>query len=356
MSHPLQILHLGLKSGNSLHRANALRRLGHEVDILDPWEFLSKGKFASTILRKLVYEIGAACLESFIRFRLDQALGNSFFDIIWNNQCELIGGQSAALLRNHCSSMVAFNNDDIFGGRDKNRFALYRDSVRHYDLAAVVREQNVAEAYALGTPAVIRVLLTADEVAHAPVALSAEDLKKWQSEVAFVGTWMPERGPLLNRLLDLGVPLTLYGDRWYKAHEWSNIKKTWRGPGLVGQDYVKAIQSARICLGLLSKDNRDLHTQRSSEIPYIGSVLCAERTGEHQAMYRENEEALFWDTPEECAHNCFTLLADEPRRQTIACAGQQRCIQSGYLNERIIKGILDSLSVLKGASSGRQQK
>ena len=146
------------------------------------------------------------------------------------------------------------------------------------------------------------------------------------------------------------------GDRWYKAHEWSNIKKTWRGPGLVGQDYVKAIQSARICLGLLSKDNRDLHTQRSSEIPYIGSVLCAERTGEHQAMYRENEEALFWDTPEECAHNCFTLLADEPRRQTIACAGQQRCIQSGYLNERIIKGILDSLSVLKGASSGRQQK
>ena len=79
---------------------------------------------------------------------------------------------------------------------------------------------------------------------------------------------------------------SFYGDRWQKAPEWPVIKNIWRGPGLVGQDYVEAIQSAKICLGLLSKQNRDQHTMRSVEIPYISSVLCAERTEEHLAMYR----------------------------------------------------------------------
>jgi spore maturation protein CgeB len=199
------------------------------------------------------------------------------------------------------------------------------------------------------------VVFAADEVAHAPVAFSCDDLRKWRSEVAFVGTWMPERDPFLARLLDLGVPLSIYGDRWYKAREWPVIRKAWHGSGLIGQDYVKAIQSAKICLGLLSKGNRDLHTTRSAEIPYIGSVLCAERTIEHQAMYLENEEAIFWDTPEECAQKCFTLLADEPTRQAIALAGRRRCIHSGYLNEPTVKRILDALPAQRDAFSKMRQ-
>jgi spore maturation protein CgeB len=356
MSHTRKILYLGNKSGNSLCRSDALHRLGHEVEALDPWEFLPKGPAARKILSKLIYEIGATWLESYIRYRLDRSLRERLFDIVWNNQCELIGDKSAALLRRHCNSMVAYSNDDPFGGRDKKRFALYRDSVRHYDLVAVVREPNVVEAYALGSHKVIRVFLPADEVAHAPIAISQDDFRKWRSEVAFVGTWMPERGPFLARLLDLGVPVTLRGDRWRKAREWPILRKAWRGPGVVGKDYVKAIQSAKICLGLLSKSNRDLHTHRSAEIPYIGSVLCAERTIEHQTMYQEDEEAVFWDTPEECAQKCFALLSDEAKRHAIASAGRQRCIQSRYLNEPIIKRIIDALPAQKGAYSERWQQ
>jgi len=356
MSHSRKILYLGPKCGHSLYRSEALHRLGHEVDVLDPWGFLPKGQAAAKILSKLIYEIGSAWLEPYIRYRLDQALRERCFDIAWNNQCELIGDKAAVLLRRHCDTMVSYNNDDPFGGRDKKRFALYRNSMRRYDLVAVVREPNIAEAYALGSPRVIRVFLPADEVAHAPVALSQDDFKQWRSEVAFVGTWMPERGPFLAHLLDLGVPVTLHGDRWQKAREWPSIKKAWHGPGLTGKDYVKAIQSAKICLGLLSKDNRDLHTNRSAEIPYIGSLLCAERTIEHQRMYQENEEAVFWETPEECAERCFALLSDEPKRQAIASAGRQRCIQGGYLNEPMIKRILDALPVQKGAFSERRQQ
>jgi spore maturation protein CgeB len=356
LSQSFKILYLGHNYGTSLHRSDALRRIGHEVEVLDPWEFLPKGKFAAKIFGKLVYEIGADWLEPYVHHRLIPVLTNRLFDVIWSDQSELIGLRTVQWLKSHTHYLVTYAVDDPFGLLNLKRFLLYRKGLRVFDLFAAVRKPNVQEARTYGVKNVVCVFRSADEVAHSPVDLSPDDLRKWRSEVAFVGTWMPERGPILARLLDLGVPLTLYGDRWRKAPEWPIIRKAWHGPGLVGKDYVKAIQSAKICLGLLSKGNRDLHTQRSAEIPYIGSVLCAERTIEHQAMYQENEEAIFWDTPEACAQKCFTLLADEPTRQAIALAGRQRCIQSGYLNEPTVKRILDALPAQKGAFSERKQQ
>jgi spore maturation protein CgeB len=339
----LNILYLGPDYGTSRHRADALRRLGHSVELIDPWAFLPQQPFIKKVIGKLTYEIGPSWMEPFVRRRLLAVMNGKRFDVIWSNQCELIGANTALLLKEYANWLVTYANDDLFGPRDKKRFSLYKNSINHYNLIAVVRQPNVTEAYAQGARKVVLVPFTADEIAHAPLGPTSEEKARWASEVAFVGTWMPERGPFMSRLLRLGVSLSLYGDRWQKAPEWPVIKKAWRGPGIVGPDYVKAIQSAKICLGLLSKGNRDLHTRRSAEVPYIGSVLCAERTDEHLAMYKEDEEAVFWDTPEECAEKCFVLLLDEERRQRIARAGRKRCICNGTLNEPLMRRILDAL-------------
>jgi hypothetical protein len=120
--------------------------------------------------------------------------------------------------------------------------------------------------------------MSADEVAHAPRHLTPEEQRQWHSSVLFAGTWMPERGPFLARLVQLGVPLSIFGDRWHKAREWEQLHHYWRGPGIYNEeDYARAVQCADVCLGLLSKGNRDLSTTRSFEIPHLGGVLCAER-------------------------------------------------------------------------------
>jgi hypothetical protein len=111
---------------------------------------------------------------------------------------------------------------------------------------------------------------------------------------------------------------------------------------LQGDKYVKAIQCAKVCIGLLSKGNRDLHTQRSAEIPYIGTVFCAERTFEHEVMYEDGKEAVFWSTPEECVEKIFWLLKSPEARLRIAKDGRERCIKNGMLNEVIMGAILDN--------------
>ena len=347
----MHILYIGSAQGTSLHRAEALRRLGHAVSIIDPWELIAKASLRKRMIGKFIYEVGASWLEHFVRRRLGRLLKNQKFDVIWSDQCELIGAHTAAILKEQAEHLITYIIDDPFGGRDKKRFSLFRESLSQYDLVVVVREPNVSEAYINGAKSVLQVQRSADEIAHFPLQLTEKEKEDWASNVTFIGTWMPERGPFLARLIELGVPLSVYGNGWQKADEWRVLKSAWRGPGLLNRDYITAIQCAKVCLGLVSKGNRDMHTTRTAEIPYAGGLLCAERTFEHVNMYRENDEAVFWSTPEECAEKCFGLLSDETRRQKIAEAGRQRCIQSGYLNEPVVQNILVALMHPQGLTS-----
>ncbi len=343
MKRKLSIFYLGHDCGTSRHRADALRRLGHSVEVADPWQFMPNSGFPGRLIAKLVFEFGPAPLEPYICWRLVRLLAGRRFDLLWSDQCELIGPGTALRLKRYTDRMLSYAVDDPFGWRDKRRSLLYRQSIKHFDLVVVVRRPNLVEARACGASRVILVRRSADEVAHAPLALSPEEKEKWSRQVAFIGTWMPERGPFMARLVELGVPLTIRGDRWQKANEWSVLKTAWCGPAIYGSDYVKAVQCAKVCLGLISKGNRDLHTTRSAEIPYIGSLFCAQRTSEHLEMYREDEEAVFWSTPEECAEKCFALLGNPGRCEAIATAGRRRCIRDGYVNEKVLTAVLDAL-------------
>jgi spore maturation protein CgeB len=233
--------------------------------------------------------------------------------------------------------------DDPFGPRDSNLWHQYRKAVRAYDLVVVVRKENVEEARRLGARQVLRVYRAADEVAHAPLRLNEEERSKWATDVLFIGTAFPERGPFIAELVSYGVPLSIYGSDWEKLKEWKMIRPYWKGPGLVERyTYAAAIQSSKVCLGLLSKENRDLHTTRSLEIPSLGGVFCAERTEEHLALYEEGREAVFWSSAEECAARCHALLADDQWRLSIAEKGRQRYLKNGWTNEKVAEMILNA--------------
>ena len=167
-----------------------------------------------------------------------------------------------------------------------------------------------------------------------------------ESEVLFIGTWMPERGPFLARLLELDVPLSIYGLRWQKAPKWNLLRKAWRGPGLyIDQDYAAAIRAAKVNIGLLSKKgNRDQSTTRSFEIPALGGVLCAERTNEHLSLYEDEQRAVFWSNSEECAEKCRLLLENNVLREAIKERGRRRCFANGTMNEVVLQKIADRLS------------
>jgi len=334
----MNILYLGFETGTSGHRADALRRLGHEVRIISPGHLVPR----LPLMPHWQRYFGSIGLASLIRKRVLETLkGSSGFDLIWVDSGGLVSRQLVEDLKRFGKRVVNYNVDDPFGNRDVNSWVQYRGAVSAYDLVAVVRKENVEEARTLGARKVLMVYRSADEVAHAPIQLSEEDRAKWSTEVLFVGTGFAERGPFFVELVKLGVPLSIYGNSWQKIHDWNTLKPYWQGPGLDEKfSYAAAIQSAKVCLGLLSKGNRDLHTQRSLEIPSLGGVFCAERTEEHLALYEEDKEAVFWSSAEECAAKCRALLADGAWRRSVAENGRLRYLDNGWTNQKVAEKIL----------------
>lgn len=336
----MRVLYIGPNWGTSGHRAAALKRLGHEVLHLDPEEAVPRHRWVRSLNVRTGYLFFLKSVERWIQ----QSLGDTRVDLAWVNGGEAVRPSLVRWLRKRCGQVINYNNDDPFGRQNFKKWAAYLRAVPEYDMLVVMRAPNISEAKMHGCRRVARVFMSYDPVAHAPQDLSDSDRARWRSEVLFVGTWMPERGPFLEKLVKLGVPLTIWGENWKKSPEFNRLQPCIRGPSLVGADYVKAIQCARVALGLLSVGNRDLHTQRSAEVPFIGtSLFCAQRTSEHAAMYREDEEALFWSSPEECAEKCAKALADEYKRKRIAAAAQKRIADLKMSNDETVLWILDAL-------------
>ncbi len=235
-----------------------------------------------------------------------------------------------------------YSCDNPFAGTGWIRFRRYRKALPYYDLVVVTFAENISQVRTAGARQSIRVNHSADEKAHIRHRPSSEILGKYASDVAFIGTWMPERGPFMAELIRRGIPLSIWGDRWQKASEWPLIAPHWRGMGIYEDEgYAAAILSSKICLGLLSKGNRDLHTRRSIETPALGGLLCAERTSEHLALYEEYREAVFWRDAEECAAQCLRLLQDEPLRQAIARQGHKRALRNNHFNEPMLTKVIE---------------
>ncbi len=333
----MKILYLGSDQGTAGHRANALRRLGHDVTIVNPSQGVSRIPLNGPWRRYL----GSVGLASLAGAYVLQSISGQTFDLVWVDGGPLVSRKLVRDLRKSARRVINYNVDDPFGPRDMNYWLQYRRAVRVYDLMVVVREENIEEARRLHARKILHVFRSADEVAHAMRVLTVEEKERWASEVLFVGTGFPDRGPFFAELIRLGVPLSIYGNSWDSLREWKTIQPYWRGPGLEdAYSYSTAILASKVSLGLLAKENRDLHTTRSMEIPSLGGVFCAERTREHVALYNEGEEAAFWSSPDECASKCYALLSNDSWRQSIARKGHERYLKNGWTNMRVAETVL----------------
>jgi hypothetical protein len=340
------ILYIGNSdtASTSRQRAEALKRLGHEVVIADPYLAL-KEKLENKWLSAFHYRTGYRFLQAAIEHWIGLMLSSlDRFDMAWIDNGELLGAKSVRLLNGIGLLTVLFNHDDPTGGRDGRRFESLLKAIALYEFCAVVRQINVQEYCALGAKSVLRIWMSYDEVVHAPYSDKADIPEIFRSEVVFIGTWMRGEGrdQFVLDLLQRGIPVSIWGQRWQKSPLWNQLKSFYRGGNLSGRDYVAAIQGAKVCLGMLSKGNRDLHTTRSMEIPYAGGVLCAERTSEHRELYEEGVEAVFWRDGDECARQCRRLLDDDAWRESVRSAGMARVRASHRGHEDVCRVIVET--------------
>lgn len=238
--------------------------------------------------------------------------------------------------------LVHLNPDDPFGefSRGWDKFV---SAIPFYDAHFVPKEVNRSDYMRLGGQSVFVYDRSFHPDFHRPIVLTEPEQKIYSCKVGFIGALAPFRETVLAMLAKEKLPLALWGNDWPKGKHWSVLKPYWRGGNQVGDSYAKTIVGMDVALHFVRRENRDLQDSRSFEIPACGSFMLAERTTDHERLFLENQEAVFFDTADECVNKCRYYLENEAERKMIANAGHQRVLDSGYDYASRLREMLEAL-------------
>lgn len=205
----------------------------------------------------------------------------------------------------------------------ENRSRHFFRALPDYDLAITTKPFEVAEYQKAGARKTLLIHQGfGKRLAPVPEAEVPEHLR---SEVVFIGHCQPAYAKLLEKVA-ARVPLTIWGPGWTayaKRNDWA--KPVVQGEGVYGPDYARALSGAKIAIGLLSRRIPETTTTRSFEIPACGTLLLAERTADHETLFADGCEAVFFDSAEDCTSKAAYYLAHAIEREAIASAGMNRC-------------------------------
>ena len=180
-----------------------------------------------------------------------------------------------------------------------------------------------------------------------PLALNEEERERFGCDVIFIGTWSPKKEKLLAHLKHSlpAVKLMIWGCQWEKAST-SDLASSIVGKEIVAESYSRRLIGACICLGILSEartgsSSGDTITSRTFNIPACGAFLLHERNEEALRYFKEDEEAAFFETPDEMVDRVKFYLAHPDERAEVARKGRERCVNSGYSIDGRMKHVIE---------------
>ncbi|HKX18683.1 MAG TPA: glycosyltransferase [bacterium] len=222
--------------------------------------------------------------------------------------------------------LVNYATDDPFN--PANATPDLRHGIPIYDVYACTKRAIMEDVRRAGCRTVIYTMFGYKPSVHFPERPATNDeARRFRSDVVVVGGADPDRLRELEPLLAArDVTLALYGGYWSRDRRFAPYARGFA----VGRDYRLALGGARIALCLVRRANRDGHAMRSFEIPACGAFMLAERTAEHLALFREDEEAAFFGSPDEMLDKVRYYLAHDDVRRRIAEAGHVRVTTGGH--------------------------
>lgn len=333
-------------SNTCLHRNLALHKLGivHEIDsTLDNKKWIYRLVNYLFVKKRLNIHFPVDKLNKRILNQLQKTL----YDIIWIDKGIFISAHTLQIAKkiNPSTIIIGYSPDNMT--ERHNQSLHFLESLPYYDYYVTTKSYTIDKLYAMGAKNVILVNNAYEETFHHPYDISPKEKERLGGMVGFIGMWEQARCDSILYLANHGIPVRVWGGgKWLDYNGLSPNLKI-ESTGLFSEDYNKALSAFDISLCFLRKMNSDLQTTRTMEIPACGSLLMAERTTEHEALFKDGEEAVFFSNNEELLEKCRYYLSHTEELKKIAKAGRERCISSGYSNIETIKHIFTQIGILK---------
>ena len=336
----LKILFIGpsSKGSTTLQRMQCLKQLGHHVVGVDSTQPILIGPLS--LLNRICFRLGLAWDISGANKLILDCIHKGAFDIVWIEKGLTIKHDTLIKIKvlQPKVKLVAYSPDNMLITVNQSR--KYLKSIPFYDWHITTKSFNVSDLISLGAQNVYFIEKAFDPDAYHPIDLSLIDRTYWESDIAFLGGYEKPRYEMMLALANQGINITIWGPGWepfINSHPNLTVKPGW----VQAEDAAKVFSSTKINLHFLRKIAYDLQTARSVEIPACGGFMLAERTQEHLGLFDEGIEAEFFDDINELLSKIKYYLGHCEQRTTIAAAGYERCLKSGYRNHDRLNEILD---------------
>lgn len=323
---PPRILYVGSlrPGGNGLDRIAMFRAAGFDIVKADRFQFMQMGtRLERAFAARNHIGRGPAGFDRMLR----RKASDGGYEIVFVDKGVWVRLSTLRALKAGAATgfAVHYTPDAQFLENQSRHFLR---ALPFYDLAVTTKPFEVPYYTAAGAR---RVELIHQGYGERLSPLPQDDIPdNLRSEVCFIGHCQPHYAKLLEAVA-AKVPLKIWGPNWTayaQRNAWA--QKVVQGDTCYGKDYARALSGAKIAIGLLSKRIPETTTTRTFEIPACGTMLLAERTDAHQELFQEGIEAEFFNDADECIEKLEIYLSDAERRERLARAGLQRCINSNY--------------------------
>ncbi len=339
-----QFSYAGL-SNTCLHRNWALKKIG---DVTEVDSTLTQLYLGYRIVNYMFVKLNFPIRYYFKKLdkKILKCIENEQYDVIWIDKGIFISPNTFQQIRKKQTmcKIIGYSPDNML--LRHNQTQLFLDTLKYYDYYITTKSYIVDGLKDIGGRNIIFVNNAYEPTFHHKYEITQKEKELLGGEIGFIGMWEEERCNSILYLAENGLNVRVWGGGKWLAYEnmYPNLKIEKKG--LYTEEYNKAISAFDISLCFLRKANFDRQTTRSIEIPACGSLLMAERTREHECLFKDGEEAVFFSSNEELLEKCKYYMNHKEKLKQIAEAGKRKCETAGYSNEHMIRNILKKVGLL----------
>jgi len=270
--------------------------------------------------------------ELVVRTRILGCLKKSSFDLIMVFKGNELNISTLQLMRqeNKKAKIFCFLGDDPFAAENKESISKnVLKAIPYYDCYFIWANELIEPLYKAGAKQVQWLPFGFDATMHHPISLTCVEMSQYACEVVFVGNWDVERQRYLSSIIDFD--LAIWGGRYWRSRcQDIRLRRCWRKKELYGEAMAKAFCASKVSLNIFRKQNKNNHNMRTFEAPACAVFVLSERSPGAMQFFEEDKEAVYFSSPEELREKLRFYLNNENKRISIAKAGYQRCLRSGY--------------------------
>lgn len=220
-------------------------------------------------------------------------------------------------------------------------FKPIREAAPHYDFVftqgteayEILKKYNIKNLHWLP--------FACDSDFHKPIELTPEELKRYSTEVCFVGSWNPlyvKRRAVLEGLTDFKIGI--WGPGWDKLPAESPLRRFIRGLHTKPEDWTKIYSASKIVLCIHDHDTEGKiliyqASPRVYEVLACGAFLVTDRQKDILTLFNPGEDLVIFNNIKELREIITYYLRHPDEARSIAERGRMKVLENHTYRHRI---------------------